>query len=137
MDRIKLTPKYIAIGVVFLAAMDALLMLLGAVLIEKGVLAYSGAGVWGLVSLVLASVLACFICSSCSGLPLNGYVIVLFCFLPMIVLPMVSGSQGFSISMAVKEFTALISGAFLGNFFGITRHNKLRKIGKKKRSYTK
>ena len=137
MERVNFSPKYVAIGVVLLAAVDTLFMLLGAVLIERAVLAYDCAGIWSVVSLVSASVAANLFCAICTGRPMNAYVISALCFLILLLVAAALCDTQLSVAAAVKGFTALICGAFIGNFFGVSRHNRLRKIRKKKRLYTK
>ena len=137
MERVKISPKFVAIGVVLLAAADTLFMMLGAVLIERAVLAYDCAGIWSLLCLVVASVAANFFCAIRTGCPLNAYVTSVFCFLILLLVTGALCDAQLSVAATVKSFTALICGAFIGNFFGISRHNRLRKIRKKKRLYTK
>lgn len=137
MKRLKILPKYVALGIVMLTAADSLLMVLGAALIENGTLAYGCMKIWSLLSLVAASAAVNLYCAARSGVPMNAYGVGAFYFL-LFVLPTTAFCDSqMSLAAMVKAFTALICGALIGNFFGISRHNRLRKIGKKKRLYTK
>lgn len=137
MKKVNVSSKYIVFCFMAAVTIDALALALGAILIERGSLAFDAMGVWSLAALVLASWGASFICTSRSGTPMNACTAVLvYFFLLVIFLPMRYGTN-ISFSVTVKELTALFCGSFVGNFMGMSRHNSLRNFRKKRRTYTK
>ncbi|MBQ3256669.1 MAG: hypothetical protein IJA67_04590 [Oscillospiraceae bacterium] len=137
MKKVNVVPKYIVFCFGVTALIDACALVLGAFLIEGGSLAFDAMGVWSLASLVLASMLASFSCTSRSGAPLNAYAAVFASFFLIAVLIPMGYGLGISFHVLIKAFTALLCGTFIGNYLGMGRHNRLRNFRKKRRTYTK
>ena len=114
----KISPQNIAFALIAVTVADQLFMALGALLMEQEVLSYHAGPVWGVISFVVSSIPAGLVSTRRNGMRLNTYLSVLVYFGFLFGVSAIFGKVDVSISSALKAVTALICGAFIGNFFG-------------------
>ena len=114
----KVSPKNIALALLAAAFADQLFMVLGALLMKQKILSYDAGAVWGILSLTVSSIPAGVVCIRRNGARLNTYLSVMIYFAILFGISASLGDADISISSALKAATALICGAFIGNFFG-------------------
>ena len=114
----KISLQNIAFALIAVAVADQLFMALGALLMEQEVLSYHAGSVWGVLSFTVSSIPAGFVCTRRNGIRLNTYLSVVIYFALLFGVSAIFGSVAVSVSSALKALTALICGAFIGNFIG-------------------
>lgn len=137
MNNIKISPPIILLGAAVLAVLDWLMMLLGAVMVERGTLVFDGTEIWGILSLVVSSTLTGAICLRKNRMQLHTYLSAALYFLIVCFSLWVTEGVNVPLSACAKGITALGCGSFLGNLLGRFLYHRSVSDSKKKRSYSK
>ena len=135
MGRMKFMPKYIAEGALLQFIADALLLLIGSMLIERGILSVDCFTIWSLIALVVSSAIGSGFSAKRSAAPMNGYILAGVCLIMQLLLYVVMFDTPIRVAAMVKNVTALFCGALIGNFVGMTKGRGPRKKGNKRRMY--
>ena len=118
MAKIKWDPWSTVFGCITMVIVDQLFMLLGAILIDQGVLAYDAGAVWSILSVMISGLVSSFVCMLKFSVRLYSYISGVMFLSSIFISFLISEGECIKISVGTKLAIAMMVAVFLGNSAG-------------------